>query len=99
MSQLKISFVGDLLPADTHYNIGRGIGSKMPAITDYYSDKENIPFLNSDLVFCNLEAPLIYDPEGKDLPFSGNPEVIKLLKLLRISVVSVANNRTSQICI
>jgi gamma-polyglutamate biosynthesis protein CapA len=92
MGVIRISCVGDLLPADTAYNLGTGIGSCMDRLISYYSVKENNPFLNSDIVFCNLEAPLILKSADVKLPFEGNPDVIQLLKILNISVVSIANN-------
>ncbi len=82
------------MPADTAYTIGKGIGSKMPNLIEYYSKNENNPFQESDIVFCNLEAPLIREQKGHKLPFEGNPEVVRLMQLLNISVVSVANNHT-----
>lgn len=92
MGSIRISCIGDLLPADTAYNMGNGIGSNMAALIEHYSSRDNNPFHNSDIVFCNLEAPLILNPGIIKLPFEGNPDVVQLLKILNISVVSVANN-------
>lgn len=92
MAVIRISCVGDLLPADTAYTMGNGIGSNMKRLIEYYSKSENNPFQNSDAVFCNLEAPLILNHDRIKLPFEGNPEVIRLMKILNISVVSIANN-------
>ena len=92
MGVIRISCLGDLMPADTTYTMGTGIGSSMTKLIEYYSDNGNNPFLNSDIVFCNLEAPLIINSGKVKLPFEGNPDVLHLLKILNISVVSVANN-------
>jgi poly-gamma-glutamate synthesis protein (capsule biosynthesis protein) len=92
MGVIRISCAGDLLPADTAYTLGKGIGSSMARLISYYSVKENNPFLNSDIVFCNLEAPLIFTHGSIKLPFEGNPDVIDLMKILNVSVVSIANN-------
>lgn len=92
MGSIKISCVGDLLPADTAYTLGFGIGSKMTRLIEHYSIGDNNPFHYSDLDFCNLEAPLVLNPEYSKLPFGGNPDVIKLLGVLNISIVSIANN-------
>lgn len=92
MESIRISCVGDLLPADTAYTLGTGIGSSMDRLISFYSVKENNPFLNSDLVFCNLEAPLVLSSNIIKKPFEGNPDVLQLMKLLNISVVSIANN-------
>jgi gamma-polyglutamate biosynthesis protein CapA len=92
MGAIRISCAGDLLPADTAYNIGNGIGSSMERLISYYSVNENNPFLNSDIVFCNLEAPLSMNQENIKKPFEGNPAVLQLMKILNITVVSIANN-------
>jgi poly-gamma-glutamate synthesis protein (capsule biosynthesis protein) len=92
MGSIRISCVGDLLPADTAYTLGTGIGSSIDKLISYYSVKENNPFLNSDIAFCNLEAPLILNSDNIKKPFEGNPDVLQLLKILNISVVSIANN-------
>ena len=92
MATIRISCVGDLMPADTAYIMGNGIGSNMKRLIEYYSDNKNNPFCNSDIVFCNLEAPLIIKPNIVKQPFEGNPEVLRLMKILNISVVSIANN-------
>lgn len=92
MGSIIISCIGDLMPADTTYTIGTGIGSRMAKLIDYYSENDNNPFLDSDIVFCNLEAPLILNHGNVKLPFEGNPDVLNLMKILNISVVSVANN-------
>ena len=95
MESIRISCVGDLLPADTAYTMGNGIGSNMGRLIDYYSDINKNPFHNSDIVFCNLEAPLILKHNGVRKPFEGNPDVLQLMKILNISVVSIANNHMS----
>ncbi len=92
MGVIRISCVGDLLPADTAYSMGNGIGSKMGNLIEHYSNNRNNPFINSDIVFCNLEAPLITKSGGAGKPFEGNPDVLQLLRILNISVVSIANN-------
>jgi gamma-polyglutamate biosynthesis protein CapA len=89
---IKISLVGDLMPADTTYTLGNGIGSNMSRLTEHYSREENNPFTGSDIVFCNLESPLISNAGIKKQPFAGNPAVVQLMKILGINVVSVANN-------
>ena len=92
MGSIRISCIGDFLPADTAYTLGNGIGNNMPELIAHYSKLENQPFHNSDIVFCNLEAPLILTPGILNLPFAGNPACVQLMKILNISVVSVANN-------
>jgi len=80
------------LPADTAYTLGTGIGSNMDKLISYYSVKKHNPFLNSDIVFCNMEAPLIMSSDNNKKSFEGNPAVLQLMKILNISVVSIANN-------
>jgi gamma-polyglutamate biosynthesis protein CapA len=92
MTLIRISCLGDLLPSDTAYTLGRGIGSRTAILIDHYEKPENRLFQDSDIVFCNLEAPLISEVEFRSLPFTGNPEIIRLLRALNISIVSIANN-------
>lgn len=94
MESIRISCVGDFLPADTAYTMGTGIGSNMAGLIEHYSRNDNNPFHNSDIVFCNLEAPLMLKHNGVKKPFEGNPDVLQLMKILNISVVSIANNHT-----
>jgi gamma-polyglutamate biosynthesis protein CapA len=89
---IKISLFGDLMPADTTYSLGKGIGSKLSEIIDNYSDPGKFLPKYSDLVLCNLEAPILESSNFSKSPFAGNPLVIELLKILNVSVVSIANN-------
>ena len=92
MGSIKISCIGDFLPADTAYTLGNGIGNNIPELITHYSKIENYLFSNSDIVFCNLEAPLIKNPGNSNSPFTGNQASIQLMNILGINVVSVANN-------
>lgn len=92
MDPVRISCLGDLLPSNTAYNIGYGIGNRISEIIKYFSNSESNSFSSKDIVFCNLEAPIYKSPDNIYLPFAGNPEVLNLLKLLNINVVSIANN-------
>ena len=89
-----ISFVGDLFPANMGYNNGFGVGS---SFLKHHGDiwEENIKkiFDNSDLVFANLESPLIYNSEIVDKKtFAGDSIFANFLKKNKIEIVSIANN-------
>ena len=83
---LKIAFLGDLAL------FGRFDLKTLPE--NYFSDVAN--FLSDfDLVVANLEAPLVKSfshKSNKSALISSNEENIKLIKLLHINVVCLANN-------
>ncbi len=94
MGKIKITFVGDIFPANLHYTIGFGVASEFykhrgkPWVAQLQSFlKEN------DFVFGNLESPLI-DNElfTTNNCFAGNYEFANFLKQIGINIVSIANN-------
>lgn len=88
-NSITISCLGDLLPADSAYSLGTGIGSSAGKILEHSG---MMPFSDSDLVICNLEGPLVMDPNASHLPFAGNPSILKFMKKQGIDMVSLANN-------
>jgi len=91
-SEIKITCIGDLMPSDTYYTLGQGIGSNIKNLTTIYSLPENKLFPDSDIIVCNLESPILKNSGDKKIPFGGRSGVINLLKNMSISIVSVANN-------
>lgn len=89
---IKLTFIGDLLASDTDYTIGVGISSNIDSLLKYYGEQEKSPLVGSELVISNLESPLITDISRLQMPFAGNPAIINLLKILNISVITIANN-------
>lgn len=89
---IKISFLGDIFPADESYTIGFGIKSKT---TEKFLNiwKNNIQKVVGQSDFCigNLESPLLYDGYEKKI-FYGNFGFAKLLKDSGINVINIANN-------
>lgn len=94
LNKVVISFVGDIFPANMGYNSGFGVGS---SFLKHYGEiwKKNINsiFRNSDLVFANLESPLIYDSIFVDKEtFAGYYGFAEFMKKNKIGIVSIANN-------
>jgi len=82
---IKISFVGDILPANLPYTKGFGNYSNINK-TEII---ENVD--KPDVFFANLESPLLLK-NGIDSSFSGNPRIIEILKSVGINVVTISNN-------
>ena len=80
---------GDIIP-------GRSVNWKMTKLNNFrYPFEKTVEILKSgDLVFINLEAPLILNcpltVEGMN--FCGNPKFIEGLKFASIDIVNIANN-------
>lgn len=89
---IKISCLGDIMPADTVYTLGRGIGSTERKVCGMLARPVTRQLLDSDLVICNLESPLLEGWNSPGRPFAGNPEIVWLLSQLNVSVISLANN-------
>ncbi len=69
-NHLKLTFVGDIFPANLGYNAGFGIVSKFLKHNGkvWESQVEEI-FVDSEIVFGNLESPLL---ENKDFCDNNN---------------------------
>lgn len=92
--KIKISLVGDIFPANSHYTIGFGNGSHYinNANSEWEKHLQTV-FCNSDLSFCNLEVPLIKnDTRVDESAFVGSNNFASSLKRIGINVVSIANN-------
>ncbi len=91
---VKLSFVGDIFPANLPDHNGFGVagqfykhaGAKWRGVMLKY-------FANSDCVIGNLESPLIYDNNNSHLfTFAGNELFAGFLKDVGFNILSIANN-------
>lgn len=92
--KVKITFLGDIFPANLHYTIGFGVASQfakhngapwIKTIRDYLYD--------SNIVFGNLESPLIGKfKKPEETSFAGDISFANFLKKIGINILSVANN-------
>ena len=91
---VKISLVGDIFPANSTYTKRYGYGSLSVNNTGESWEKNLYGmFKDSDIVFGNLEVPLIDDPQIVDNnAFVGSKEFAIILKKLGFDVLSIANN-------
>jgi len=94
MKEVRISFVGDIFPANRPYTIGWGVASTFKKhYGTLWNDSINSIFTDSDICFANLESPLLNDENFSDQNcFAGHKRFVELLKKHRINIVSIANN-------
>ena len=94
MGKVKITFVGDIFPANLHYTIGFGIASQFFKHRGKQWVNALKPFFAcSDISFGNLEAPLIEDEQyAATHGFAGSFAFAGFLKDVGINIVSIANN-------
>lgn len=94
MKKILLTVVGDISPANLPYNIGLGVASSFNKHQGAIWEKSiNNIFKDSDIVFGNLESPLIYDEYYADNnSFAGTISFAVFLKKHRINIVSIANN-------
>ena len=95
MNSIKLTFVGDIFPANLSYNRNCGVASINFDDDNRYKYVHQIKKIVSpeSLFIGNLESPIL--PLGvfsKEMQFAGHPNFIKLLKESGISLVSLANN-------
>lgn len=90
---MKITFIGDIFPADEYLSLGFGIKSKFEK-TKGVGWKDNI--LNatkgSNIVIGNLESPLLDSSFANKPDFYGSPSFADFLKNCGIGVLNIANN-------
>lgn len=92
-SILKLTFIGDVFPANLPYHNGFGVAGEFNKHfgKEWESDITK-KFSESDFVIGNLESPLIYDSNSHLNSFSGSHSFAKYLKESGINVLSIANN-------
>lgn len=90
---MKITFIGDIFPADEDLTLGLGIKSKFEE-KNGTNWKEHILSITkgSEIVVGNLESPLLDTPLAKKKSFYGNPGFAGFLKDSGINVLHIANN-------
>ena len=94
MKSFKLALVGDIFPANLGYNSGFGVASKFLRHNGLIWEDNLKNILNdTDLVFGNLESPLVCEKEYSDNNnFAGHSSFAKFLKRNKIEIVSIANN-------
>ncbi len=90
----KITLVGDIFPSNLVYTRKFGNGSLfLNGIDNNWAERTKDLFADSEIVFGNLEAPLIKDEEYvNNSSFAGSGKFGAVLKSLGFDVVSIANN-------
>jgi gamma-polyglutamate biosynthesis protein CapA len=92
---LIAKLVGDIFPANLPYNSGFGVAAQFQNNDRrvIYRNKLKNLFNDSDLVFANLESPLIEDAQySKTNKFAGHVSFAEFLNECGVSILSVANN-------
>ncbi len=94
MSKIKLTLVGDIFPANLGYNSGFGIASQYLKHKGNTWEKSINKILHgADIVFGNLESPLIYEQNYcNNNSFAGHSSFTEFLKKHKINIVSIANN-------
>jgi len=93
-TSIKLTFVGDICPADMRFTKGFGLNSKFIKGEGIKWEK-NLKELtkSSDIAFCNLEAPLIPSEKfDSDYHFAGTLAFADFIKRSGFDIVSIANN-------
>lgn len=90
---MKLTFIGDVFPADESFCVGFGIHSQFQKNWGA-AWKNNIRAFTeaSDYVIGNLESPLVDPSRAITDDFYGHPRFASFLKDCGINVLNVANN-------
>lgn len=91
---VKLSFLGDIFPANLSYNRGLGVAS-LPIKQEEtkYIDLLQRLIGERDFVVGNLESPILSNSDfSKDKQFAGNIDFIRMLKKSGVDLVTIANN-------
>lgn len=92
---VRLTFVGDLFPANLPYNRNCGVASLN---FDELHRPNYVRLLrrivdNNSLFIGNLEAPILFETEfSKEMQFAGHPDFLRMLKDAGINLLSLANN-------
>ena len=94
MKKFRLSFVGDIFPGNLIYNVGFGVASNFLKHNGCKWDSQLKDILtNSDIVFGNLESPLVFDEKySHHNSFAGHLNFANFLKRNEVKIVSIANN-------
>lgn len=90
---MRITFVGDIFPADESFCLGFGIKSKFEegGGSNWRSNIMSVTN-GSDMVVGNLESPLLDSSLVEKPDFYGSPQFAGFLKDCGITILNIANN-------
>lgn len=92
---MKLTFLGDIFPADESFCVGFGIHSQFQKHWGEEWKESLMSFTQgSDYVVGNLESPLIPSSMAVANDFYGHPRFASFLKGCGINVLNIANNHT-----
>lgn len=90
---MKITFIGDIFPADESFCLGFGIKSKFE---EQWGSKWRNNILSvtngSDIVVGNLESPLLDSSLAEKSDFYGSPLFAGFIKNCGVNILNIANN-------
>lgn len=91
---VDLLMVGDVFPANVKYNEGNGVASHFFSHQGRPWERKLAPlFKDADIVFANLEAPLVEDSAyAAAHTFAGCKEFAGFLSNIGVNIVSIANN-------
>ena len=91
---VDLMMVGDVFPANVKYNEGNGVASRFFSHLGKPWERKLAPFFQeADIVFANLEAPLVEDSGyAATHTFAGCKEFAGFLSNIGVNIVSIANN-------
>lgn len=94
---VKLSFIGDIFPADEFFTCGFGIKSKTTEENIRRWTKNVSEIVDeADYIIGNLESPLLDDTDANGKVFYGRPEFADVLKGSGINIVNIANNHITE---
>lgn len=94
-SKIALLAVGDVFLGDSHFMVGRGVGSSLKAFgIDHPFERIQSVFAEAELKFGNLECPISRRQKRRlmERAFLASPLALDSLKVADFQVVSVANN-------
>lgn len=92
--EITLSLVGDIFPANLPINVGLGVAARFSQDSVKRWEERVAPlFADSNIVFGNLEAPLIRNGEQAVAgTFAGEDRFARVLAASGVDIVSIANN-------
>ncbi len=90
---MRLTFLGDIFPADESFCVGFGINSQFQKHWGEEWESNILSFTQgSDYVIGNLESPLIPNSVAVCDTFYGHPRFASFLKNCGVNVLNIANN-------
>lgn len=94
---VKLTFIGDIFPADELFTCGFGIKSKTNEENVRRWTKNVTEIVGeADYIIGNLESPLLDDKDAAKTTFYGKPVFADVLKDSGINVLNIANNHITE---